>query len=57
MLEENKMLFKDITIIDENYETRKNMYVGTSGDIIAYISDVMPEESYGEVYSLSLIHI
>ncbi|MGN0671320.1 MAG: amidohydrolase [Anaerovoracaceae bacterium] len=45
------MLFKDITIIDENYETRKNMYVGTSGDIIAYISDVMPEESYGEVYS------
>lgn len=45
------MLFKDITIIDENYETRKNMYVGTSGDKIAYISDVMPEESYGEVYS------
>lgn len=45
------MLFKDITIIDENYEARKNMYVGTSGDIIAYISDVMPEESYGEVYS------
>ncbi|MDD6390131.1 MAG: amidohydrolase [Firmicutes bacterium] len=45
------MLFKDITIIDENYETKKNMYVGTSGDIIAYISDVMPEESYGEVYS------
>lgn len=45
------MLFKDITIIDENYEIKKNMYVGTSGDRIAYISDVMPEESYGEVYS------
>ena len=45
------MLFKDITIIDENFEVREHMYVGTKDDRITCVSDKMPEEDFGEVYS------
>lgn len=45
------MLFKDITIIDENFEVKKHMYVGTEDERIAYVSDAAPEKSYGEIYS------
>lgn len=44
------MLFKDITIVDENFEVKGHMYVGTKDDRIAYVSDKMPHEDYGEVY-------
>lgn len=44
------MLFKDITIIDEEYQVREHMYVGVKNDRIACVSAVMPEEDYGEVY-------
>ena len=44
------MLFKDITIADEEFNVKEHMYVGVKGDRIALISDAMPEEDYGEVY-------
>ena len=46
------MLFKNIGLVDENFAYRENMYVGTAGDTIAYISDKAPQnaEQYGEVY-------
>lgn len=44
------MLFKNITILDENLEVKDNMYVGTKADIIEYIGTQMPEENFGEVY-------
>ena len=36
------MLFKNIGIIDEHFEYRENMYVGTIGDRIAYIGSTEP---------------
>ena len=44
------MLFKNITVIDENFDVRSNMYVGVRGKYIEYVSDVMPDADYGEVY-------
>ena len=44
------MLFKDITIIDENFQVKEHRYVGVKGDRIACISDTLPKEDYGEVY-------
>ena len=44
------MLFKDITIVDENLDVLNNMYVGTIKDKIAYIGNSMPTKDYGEVY-------
>ncbi len=44
------MLFKDITILDENFEAKKHMNVGVKGETIAYIGSEMPEEDFGEVY-------
>ncbi|MDY2959971.1 MAG: amidohydrolase [Hornefia sp.] len=46
------MLFKNITIIDENFDVKENKYVGTIKDKIAYIGDEMPQNSseYGKVY-------
>ena len=44
------MLFKDITILDENYDIKENMYVGVSGKKIDYIGSELPEKDYGEVY-------
>lgn len=45
------MLFKNITIVDENFKIRNNMYVGVEKDRIEYVSDTMPEKDYGEIYS------
>ena len=45
------MLFRDITIIDENFKVRRHCYVGIKGDKIDYISNKMPQEDYGEVYA------
>ncbi len=44
------MLFKNISIIDENLEIKNNMYVGIKGDKIEYMGTEEPQESYGEEY-------
>lgn len=44
------MLFKNISILDENFNTRDNMYVGIKGDTVDYIGTEAPKASYGEEY-------
>ncbi len=44
------MLFKNITILDENFAIRENCYVGIKGDRIDYIDTEAPKADYGEVY-------
>jgi len=44
------MLFKNITILDENIIKKDNQYVGIENERIAYIGDDMPEKNFGEVY-------
>lgn len=44
------MLFKNITILDENFDVRDNVYVGIKGEIIDYIDTAKPKEDYGEAY-------
>ncbi len=46
------MLFKNITIIDENFESKENMTVGVIDDKIAYIGKELPENpsQYGRIY-------
>lgn len=48
------MLFKNIGIIDENFEYQENMYVGISGNLITYIGKEEPspvlKEHYYEIY-------
>lgn len=36
------MLFKNITILDENFDIRENQYVAVSGDRVSYIGDTAP---------------
>ena len=45
------MLFKNISLIDENLDIKSNMYVGVKDDKIKYIGKEMPKEEYGEVYN------
>ena len=45
------MLFSNISIIDENYSVKKNIFVGVKGNIIDYISSEKPSEDFGEVYN------
>ncbi len=44
------MLFKNISIIDENFEIKNNMFVGVKGDKIEYMGTEKPQESYGDEY-------
>lgn len=44
------MLFRNITLVDENFCVQKNRYVGVKNDRIDYISDRAPEEDYGAVF-------
>lgn len=44
------MLFKNISIINENLEIQNNMYVGVEGDKIEYIGVEKPQKNYGEEY-------
>ena len=44
------MLFKDITILDEDFAPRTHMYVGVKDDTICYIGGSMPEQDFGEAY-------
>lgn len=50
ILKGDKMLFKDITIIDENFEPQEHMNVAVEGEKIAYIGKALPEGDHGEVY-------
>lgn len=44
------MLFRNITISDENLDVREGMYVGIKGEKIDYIGTEMPKADYGEIY-------
>ncbi len=44
------MLFRNITIVDENFKTREHVYVGTDSDTISYISEKEPEKDYGQIF-------
>ena len=46
------MLFKNIGLVDENFEYQENMFVATEGDKIAYIGKTEPKDAdkYGEAY-------
>ena len=47
------MLFRDISLIDENFDYREHMWLGTIDDRIAYLGTQAPEDpsAYGEVYA------
>lgn len=45
------MLFKNISLVDENYNVKTNMNVATEGNAITYISDQVPEDYDGEIYN------
>lgn len=44
------MLFKNITILDENLDIQENMYVGVKDRKIVYIGKDMPQEMFAEHY-------
>lgn len=44
------MLFKNISILNENFEIEENMYVGIDGEKITYISKEAPKRGFGRVY-------
>ena len=44
------MIFKNITIIDENLMMKENMYVGIKDDTIDYIDTMEPAKDYGHTY-------
>ena len=44
----NDMLFKNITILNEQLQIQKNMYVMTTGELISYIGDKPPMEYFGD---------
>ena len=43
------MLFKNITILDENLEIHDNKYVYVNKDKISYIGDSMPQGEFDRV--------
>lgn len=44
------MLFKNISILNENFEIERDVNVGVEEKIISYIGKEMPEKNFGEVY-------
>ncbi len=44
------MLFKGISILNEDFEVEQNMYVGIQDDRIAYIGNSEPREDFGEIF-------
>jgi len=44
------MLFKNISILDEELNIRDNMFIGTTEDKISYIGDAKPDRDHGDVY-------
>ena len=45
------MLFKNIAILDENFQIQQNKYVVTEGDRVKYIGETMPEGYTGKIFS------
>lgn len=45
------MLFKNITILDENLDMKENQFVLVTDDKISYIGDVEPKSGYSYTYS------
>ena len=45
------MLFKDITILDQDLKVREHQYVGVDKERIAYVGDWAPEKDFGRQYS------
>lgn len=43
------MLFTNIDLLDEQFQCRRDQFVGVRGDRIAYIGDVRPEGDWGDV--------
>ena len=44
------MLFRNIDLLDENFELQRGQYVGVKDGVIGYIGAAAPAEDYGEVY-------
>ncbi len=46
------MLYRDISILDRNFEVKNHMYVGTTADRISYVSSELPDnpEDFGDEY-------
>lgn len=44
------MLFKEISILNEEFKVEEGMYVGVKNDKIEYIGKEEPREDFGEVY-------
>ncbi len=44
------MLFKNITILNEDFEIERNRYVAVKGDRIEYVGDKAPAQYEGDVY-------
>lgn len=44
------MLLKNICIIDENYNAKRNMNIIVEGSVISYIDENIPENYTGEIY-------
>lgn len=45
------MLFEHIDYLDENFEVKKDAFIGVKDGKIAYIGTEKPEEDFGEVYN------
>lgn len=45
------MLFKDITVLDDQFQIKEHMYVGIVDDKITYISNESPKEDFGRIYN------
>lgn len=45
------MLFEHIDYLDENFEVKKDAFIGIKDDKIAYIGTEKPQEDFGEVYN------
>ena len=44
------MLFKDITVVDENYEAKEHFNILVEGNKITYVGKEVPADYTGEVY-------
>lgn len=44
------MLFKKIDLLDEQFQLKREQYVGVRDGVIGYIGDTAPAEDYGEQY-------